>query len=339
MTRSSPGTAKKATARTLLTDWANQQDGWVRILVAELLPTRSPIGKDSLAHALHVLLSEKDLTDEPTRHLIPDVKDLGGADGEQTTLRLTALGDVTHVNALSAGQRIDFHPALTILFGENAAGKSGYCRILKRLANVRSVEEILDNVESKAPGTPTATIEFCLGDDEHELKWDNGAAVAPFGRMAVFDSRAVGLHVDDDLGYQYTPGDLVLFRLCNLAVEGVRSLLEEHIQSRRLDLPLSPASFTRGTEVYTIFESLGPATDAERVRALGTFDAELEETLRRLQVAVAALQPDNVDARAKAASADIDLFQEIFRVLRVLLAFDDTSYPQTIAAMPPARAP
>jgi len=36
------------------------------------------------------------------------------------------------VNALANDQTIEFCPSLTVVFGANAAGKSGYTRILKR---------------------------------------------------------------------------------------------------------------------------------------------------------------------------------------------------------------
>lgn len=327
----------KTTARGLLADWANQQDSWVRSLVGELLVTRSPIGQQSMKKALEVLLAEKGLATEPLAQPLANVKDPGNTSGEQADLRLESLTDVSHVNALTTGQEIEFHPALTILFGENAAGKSGYCRILKRLANVRSAEEILDDVDSNTPGTPTATIKYALGNEQHELKWDNAAGVAPFGRIAVFDSRAVGLHVDDDLNYQYTPGELVLFRLCHGAVEGLKKLLDEHIDSRRIDLALSSSSFTRGTEVFSMFESLGPATDVERLKALANFDAPCEERMRQLQLAISALQPDNLDNKAKAASADIALFEEVLAALNAVLTFEVAAYRKALDAAVAAR--
>jgi AAA domain-containing protein len=325
------------TARTLLISWANQQDGWVRSVVSELLVTRSPVGRESLERALAVLLAEKGLALKPLEQPICVVEDKGRAAGKHADLRLRSLSGVSHVNALSVGQEIEFHPSLTILFGENASGKSGYCRILKRLANVRSAEEILDDIECGTPGTPTATIEYSLGSEQHELVWDGTAGVAPLGRVAVFDSRAVGLHVDDDLNYHYTPGDLVLFRLCHAALESVGKLLDEYMKGRAMDLSLSSSAFTRGTEVFMLFDSLGPGTDVERLKILGTFDDGSEENLRQLQLAVAALQPDNIDNKAKAASADIELFEEILSALDATIGFDVGAYNDAVDATRAAK--
>ena len=49
------------------------------------------------------------------------------------------------MNALARDQTIEFGPSLTIVYGANAAGKSGYARILKRACRARGAEEILGN--------------------------------------------------------------------------------------------------------------------------------------------------------------------------------------------------
>jgi len=51
---------------------------------------------------------------------------------------------------------------LTVLFGENAAGKTGYVRVLKRLAWVRSAQAIVGNVHNAAAAKPHATLDYQL---------------------------------------------------------------------------------------------------------------------------------------------------------------------------------
>ena len=82
----------------------------------------------------------------------------------ETDLGVVGLVSITHhagVNALAPEQTITFSPSLTIVFGKNAAGKSGYIRILKRACRARAVEPVLGNVLSgAAPIIATATIRF-----------------------------------------------------------------------------------------------------------------------------------------------------------------------------------
>lgn len=115
---------------------------------------------------------------------------------------------------------------MTVLFGENAAGKTGYVRVLKRVASVRSAETILGNFRSAVAGVPRATIDYSLAGTKNSLAWGGEAGVAPFTRMSAFDSRAVALHVDDDLTYIFTPGELALFRHAHEAINAVKGRLE-----------------------------------------------------------------------------------------------------------------
>lgn len=68
-----------------------------------------------------------------------------------TNVDPVTLSSVTHhrgVNALAPEQTVAFGPNLTIVFGQNAAGKSGYTRILKRACRSRFTEDVLGNVLS-----------------------------------------------------------------------------------------------------------------------------------------------------------------------------------------------
>src|SRR5207245_5511131 len=85
------------------------------------------------------------------------------------------LVSVTHnrgVNALASDQTITFGTNLTVIYGPNAAGKSGYTRILKVACRSRFTEEVLGNVLSgEIPLKAQATIRFREGAKESPLRW------------------------------------------------------------------------------------------------------------------------------------------------------------------------
>lgn len=61
---------------------------------------------------------------------------------------LKRMHSLKHVNALAADQSIEFASSgVTVIYGENAAGKSGYSRVLKRACHAREKKsDVLPNV-------------------------------------------------------------------------------------------------------------------------------------------------------------------------------------------------
>lgn len=134
-----------ATTASLLVDWANQQDPWVQTIARRVLETGSALANDELAALYQQFLIEKQLQNG-TPVIVEPLGVPANEAGVGKSLRLVKLRDAQYVNALAAGQTLTFNPKLTIIFGENAAGKTGYVRILKRAANARTKEPILHNL-------------------------------------------------------------------------------------------------------------------------------------------------------------------------------------------------
>ena len=61
-------------------------------------------------------------------------------------LSIIRLSEVVGVNAIVTGSVIEPHPGMTILFGENGTGKTGYARIFKALAGSRTADTILGDI-------------------------------------------------------------------------------------------------------------------------------------------------------------------------------------------------
>jgi len=111
-----------------LVDWAKDQDLWVRRLVAGVLDHQGVLPSEALDSVYSALLIEKELAEgELLTEMSMELA--AGERVEGQPLRLDRLTGVEGVNALATGQEISFNQRLTILFGENAAGKSGYVRL------------------------------------------------------------------------------------------------------------------------------------------------------------------------------------------------------------------
>ena len=161
-----------ATPRRLLVEWANRQDAWVRRLVAETIQSRQEPGEDILDRVYGTFLAEKGLSGHPQPEVPMLVLD-AAEPRQDEELELTSLHHIQHVNALAADQSLEFDADLTVLFGQNGSGKTGYARILKRISAVRTPEDILTAADTPAPAgpAPSAQIECRLSDQQHSVEW------------------------------------------------------------------------------------------------------------------------------------------------------------------------
>lgn len=331
--------SQTVTVRSLLVGWANEQDAWVRHLVSEVVVSRKAMTDSQLDAIYQTFLREKALVvDKPVT--VPKLSDDDSLLDVSLGLFLTQLHDLKNVNALVEGQAIDFNPKLTIVFGENACGKTGYVRVLKKAAAVRTTEAVLPDVSQaqRPEQPPSARIGFRLGQEKpQELEWKDQAGLVPFNRIDVFDSRATALHVDGDLNYMYTPGELARFPLVQQGIEGVRTQMEKDVSDRTQTSNPFLLQFDRQSRIYPLIDSLGAATDLAQLKALATVtDAEKQE-IPTLKAEVEALQTTNPAAQLKLAETVKQHLEALIKSLSAVGRFDVPKYGKILERLQKAE--
>ena len=143
---------------------------------------------------------------------------------------LLSLSDVCNVNALIPKQTLSFRAeGLSVIYGNNGSGKSGYTRVLKKLCRARMSEDILYNVYDSKPSDPaSATVEFQLGANKQSpWKWTDGTTpLDDLSLISVFDSKCATVHVEKDNPPAYLPLPLQLLGELAQACLSVKGLLQ-----------------------------------------------------------------------------------------------------------------
>ncbi|WP_438354652.1 AAA family ATPase [Microbacterium sp. CJ88] len=304
----------------------------MRFVVRTVLAGSGPLDRDEEEHAFALFRQEKalDARDLPTEEPLAMID---GEDEALESLTLTSLSEVVGVNALIGGGVIEPHEGLTILFGENGTGKTGYSRIFKSLAASRTADVILGDIESTSPQSPSASIGYRLGSETKTYFWTGQQGVAPFTRISIFDSPSVSFHVDDDLEYVYVPAALALFNHVIAGIKAVQARIDAAINELRSGSTGLLGRFPRAASVYPLIETLGAATDLEQLRAMADHDPDADTRIATLRRTVAALEADTI-------SAEITLQQRAERVLaeattaaQTLGRFDTGAYSTLLTAL------
>jgi len=122
-------------------------------------------------------------------------------------LALVGVRDLKNVNALKDGQRLPIGKQLTVIYGHNASGKSGYARVMKKAFHARVVDDILPNVYASAKAGPASAIfEIEESGKIREEKWIDGSP-SPSGlsRFAVFDSKCARIYITGSNELSFLP--------------------------------------------------------------------------------------------------------------------------------------
>ena len=201
---------------------------------------------------------------------------------------LGALYGLSHVNAIAPGERVSFGKSgLTVIYGDNGAGKSGYARVLKQLCRARSPKDdaILPNIYAASSGTPSAKVEFYIGGQKREASWTQGSpADAMLSAISVFDSRTASVHVENTNDLAYTPLPLRILAGLAQACQEVKTRLAGEIKILQAQTPavlLKPECKPQ-TEVGKLLASLSGKTNPEVVEKLAGLQAEEDSRLQTL---------------------------------------------------------
>ncbi|CAM5547685.1 hypothetical protein FALB51S_00187 [Frigidibacter albus] len=211
----------------------------------------------------------------------------------QAVVTLGTLYGLSNVNALAPGERLSFaKTGLTVIYGDNGAGKSGYARVLKQLCRARSPkgDEILPNIYNGASGPPSASIDFFIGAQKRRAAWTQGTPPdAMLSAVSVFNSRTANVHVESTNDLAYTPLPLRILAGLAQACQDVKAKLASEIKALQDQTPvvLSKPDCKPDTTVGKLIAGLSGKTKQEAVDKLAGLTAEEEARLQTLNTDLA----------------------------------------------------
>ncbi|MFD2147926.1 AAA family ATPase [Mucilaginibacter antarcticus] len=115
-------------------------------------------------------------------------------------IELKSLSEVKGVNKLADSQIINFGKNITVIYGENGSGKTGYCRILKSLGfSYDTKNSIFSNInEAEIP--QSAQIKYSANGLDETLIWDGYNTNKDLSSISVFNNNCVQISLGDGRG-------------------------------------------------------------------------------------------------------------------------------------------
>jgi energy-coupling factor transporter ATP-binding protein EcfA2 len=215
------------------------------------------------------------------------------------SLQIKAIRNVTNVNRLMQSAALTFAiKGLTVIYGRNGSGKSGFVRIFRTACRTRSDNpaklKVLADVYGSSAGPQEAEIVIETASGEVIVPWKAGwPASEALLQVAVFDSSAAELYVDGGNQIQFLPFGLALPHELNALCITLKSKLDAERKPTTDQIVLVMVAFElqRATKVQTFYSGLSAKTTDAQIDEIAKFSKEdqirVDELIRLLTATTA----------------------------------------------------
>ena len=234
--------------------------------IADKIIAGNEISETEINSAYSYLLEELKLLEETAKPQITIGNGTGSMGDYKLDLLLTKLAEVEGVNALTENQIIEFSPKLTILYGANGSGKTGYVRLFKKAFYSKAPEEILKNIHlASGHKDVKAKFTFQSAATEIPLIFPDNQANTEFEQYAVFDGKSVIRHLDQRNEFEFRPAGLSFFGEFTNAVKRVEDKLNADIALKQTANDFADL-FDGESEIKTVIENLPDKTNIDDLK-------------------------------------------------------------------------
>jgi energy-coupling factor transporter ATP-binding protein EcfA2 len=288
-------------------DWAKKLSSWKQDALRRLAISNELTGGD-LGELLGMVKTAAgfNLASAPPA-AVPFAKTHFGG-GKHQPIILKGIANAENINRLVPKASLTFCPkALTIVYGRNGSGKSGFVRILKTACRTRVENpaklKVLADVYGTSSGPQTAEIIIDTGAGDIPIAWSPGKAASPeLMQVAVFDSASAQLYVDGGNQIRFLPFGLALPHQLNGVCLGLKDTLEaERATEVGNKVSLTAIAFApvRDTGAQRFDTALIKSTTNAQIDAATAFDETDQQRLEEITAVLSA---------GAAAAADVTAF-------------------------------
>ena len=170
--------------------WLSSRPKWLQTAARMIIDSKRQLNQDEVKTLARLCdLEAKDEADPGFLTVIPGTL---SQVANRPLLRIEEILDVHGLNAIKAGAHLPFgNSNLSVIYGQNGTGKSGFARLLKEICGSRSKDDIRSNVFDSTPTPCRAHFKVSIDGKPADVHWDIPSGPHKALRHAqVLDSKA-----------------------------------------------------------------------------------------------------------------------------------------------------
>lgn len=282
-----------------LWEWSANHADWSKLLISKIVTAESPLSTTDRDIVFNYFLQSVNLlTGLPALTVVkptytPTVK----------TIELDSLSAITGVNRLAKNQTVNFAKNITVIYGENGTGKTGYSRILKTLGFSYDINKIILPNIYVAAELQAATIRFKSNGNPQTFTWNGGNTDSELENISVFNSSCVQFSISNR-SLIVSPIGFHLFHLVSDELNALTQLLQRKIAAHPTAL-IWLENLTPGTTQHTFISTLSTTSTEQKLIELSDFTPTHEAALTAKAIELANLNRALIQSQIQAFRSQI----------------------------------
>jgi hypothetical protein len=269
------------TLETEVKEFASSLPYWAKFICSKILSNEKVFNSD-IDTAYNYVADELKLIEKVEKPEIELNYNPNNSGDYKEELVIDTLKNIQGVNALAENQEIEFSPNVTVIYGANGSGKSGYIRLLKKAFYSKHKEEILKNIYKGGNKDINAEFNFKSKDTDIPLTYPSNATNGIFNQFAVFDGKIALKHLEERNNFEFRPAGLTLFSEFNSALEKLQNKINEEIRKKPVANPYADI-FEGESEINTFINSLSSKSKLDDLKKNTPFSEQDKTDKKKIE--------------------------------------------------------
>jgi energy-coupling factor transporter ATP-binding protein EcfA2 len=289
--------------------WLRQQPDWIQQAAEILLASGSASDDDIQA------LAERLKTPEGQQVTATRSFDgLGPAAASANTLRLVEIGDISGIENLNPRRPLAFGDGnLSVIYGHNGSGKSGYTRLLKRACGKPRAAVLKPNVFEAPPASRKCRIAYAIDGEKRQPDWlATGGPIDELRAVDIFDTDSALFYLRQETTGAYNPPAVALFEALASVCDRIKARLNAEQQALISALPTSPGEYV-GTEAGKAFHGLTAGISEAEAQQLTEWSEADEQSLARVNQRLGIADPATLARNERGSKVQVDVLANLLK--------------------------
>ncbi|GGI32722.1 AAA family ATPase [Staphylococcus chromogenes] len=248
-------------------DWVEELSYWQKVIAEKILKneifTYEDVEKVFEIVMVENKLSDKNIIEEELK--FKNIQEVNEGI-KNNSIKWKGLENVVGVNAIHENAKLGIGPQLTIIYGENGSGKTGYTRLLNNIFISKGDKKILQNIFDDKYSEPSAVTLFEYENEEIEsINYPDVKKHPFYKKVAVFDSHSATEGLTNESELSFTPFEFDFFDKFLEAIELVKKRFDEEVKKHQLNDSFKK-QFMKETSVKKLIENIDSYSNLEHFK-------------------------------------------------------------------------